>query len=164
MVLKPALGLEYLLLNWTKKTVDALFIHNKRPAVGSVVYCNLGLAFEHTGICVDGEHMVHLSGRGVVEMVDAKEFCGRLKGANPSFTIFCPVQKGKAVGDEEVARRALSLVGQHKKYNLVLSNCHCFSAYCLTGQEVFCPSFTELELFLQREYPGYTWRATNLLR
>ena len=108
--------------------------------------------------------MVHLSGRGVVELVDAKEFCGRLMGKNPSFTIFCPVRNGRAVGDEQVARRALELVGKSKGYNPLLDNCHCFTAYCLTGKEIFCPSFTELEVLLQARYPGYTWRATSLLR
>ena len=42
------LALAYKSKEWLEKTVDAFLIHSQVPAVGSVLYCNLAFAFEHT--------------------------------------------------------------------------------------------------------------------
>ena len=97
--------IEKMLIEWTIKTCDALFIHNMRPAVGSVVYCNLGLVAEHSGIYVGRNKIVHLSGDGHIEKVSAKEFCERFSGLNPSFTVFCPAKSNcKERGDKKGSR------------------------------------------------------------
>ena len=43
------------------------------PAVGSLVYCNLGVVAEHSGIYVGGNKIVHLSGDGHIEKVSDKK-------------------------------------------------------------------------------------------
>ena len=80
--------IEKMLIEWTIKTCDALFIHNMRPAVGSVVYCNLGLVAEHSGIYVGRNKIVHLSGDGHIEKVSAKEFCEHFSGLTPLLLFF----------------------------------------------------------------------------
>ena len=85
--------IEKMLIEWTIKTCDALFIHNMRPAVGSVVYCNLGLVAEHSGIYVGRNKIVHLSGNGHIEKVSAKEFCEHFSGLNPPFLLFFVLKK-----------------------------------------------------------------------
>lgn len=149
---------------WTRKTADALFRHNIEPAVGSVVYCNmLGFA-EHTGIYTGDGDIVHLEGSGAIHIVTPEEFCQRISGLNPAFTIFCPVDsRNRPIGDEAVAERALAWAGEDTEYCLLDRNCHAFTARCLTGREdIFCPGFTMLEKLLRKEYGMARWRATSL--
>lgn len=43
-----------------------------RPAIGSMVYCNLGVVAEHSGIYVGRNKIVHLSGDDHIEKVSEK--------------------------------------------------------------------------------------------
>ena len=149
---------------WTYKTIDAFIGRHYEPAIGSILYCNLGLACEHTGVYIGNDRIVHLNGNGIVEIVSPKEFCNRLNGINPVFTIFCIIDdSGRAITDVKCAERALSMVGSKKKYNVVWNNCHNFTAYCMTGVDSFCNSFTELYLLLKKKYRSIHWRPSNLL-
>lgn len=151
------------LVEWTIKTCDALFVHNVRPAIGSVVYCNLGMLAEHSGIYVGNNKIVHLNGDGRVEKVSAKKFCERFSGLNPSFTVFCPTDShGKAFGDRKVADYALNSVGKVMEYHPFIHNCHCFTASCLSNQVRLCPSFAILEQLIIEKYGKSYWRATIL--
>jgi hypothetical protein len=76
---------------------------------------------------------VHLDGGGLVEEISPKEFLGRLGGFNLAMTIYVSSRNGLAVGDEEVARRAKSMIGKSRSYNFLFDNCHQFTAGCLTG-------------------------------
>ena len=85
--------------DWIQRLLDALFVHNVQPAIGSIVYCNLLIAVEHTGIYVGNNKIVHLDGEGIVKLVSPKEFCQRLGGFNPANTVFCPTDvNGKPIG------------------------------------------------------------------
>lgn len=155
--------IEKKLIEWTIKTCDALFIHSMRPAIGSVVYCNLGVVAEHSGIYVGRNKIVHLSGDGHIEKVTAKKFCERFGGLNPSFTVFCPVgSNGKALGDKRAAEYALGSVGRIIEYNPLMQNCHFFTASCICGKARFCPGFAFLEKLISEKYGTYSWRATLL--
>ena len=55
-----------------------LLMMGMRPAIGSLVYCNLGVVAEHSGIYVSRNKIVHLSGDGHIEKVSAKKHCERL--------------------------------------------------------------------------------------
>ena len=157
------LSVEKKLKEWTAKTIDAFFIHSVRPAIGSVVYCNLAVVAEHTGIYVGRNKIVHLNGNGRIERVSPAKFCERFGGKNPSFTIFCPVNgQGKAFGDKQVAEYALRSVGRVVNYNPAFNNCHCFTASCLEGEAKFCPSFAALEQLVAAKYGTCQWRATVL--
>ena len=35
--------------DWIQRLLDAIFVHNVQPAIGSIVYCNLLIVVEHTG-------------------------------------------------------------------------------------------------------------------
>lgn len=151
------------LVEWSIKTCDALFVHNVRPAIGSVVYCNLGMVAEHSGIYVGNNKIVHLNGSGRVEKVSAKKFCERFSGLNPSFTVFCPIDGyGKSFGDRKVADYALNSVEKVMEYNPLIRNCHCFTASCLSNKARFCPSFAILERLIIEKYGKCYWRATIL--
>ena len=152
-------AVERKLMDWTVKTIDAFFIHSVRPAVGSVVYCNLAMVAEHSGIYVGDGQIVHLNGNGRIERVSAEKFCERFGGKNPSFTVFCPTNwQGKALGDKQVAEYALRSVGRFVNYNPAFNNCHCFTASCLEGKAEFCPSFSVLESLVAQKYWACKWR------
>lgn len=163
----PKTTLEDVLKNkvkdWALKTFDAFFIHSQEPAIGSVLYCNLAVALEHTGIYVGDGKIVHLSGNGMIESVTFEEFVKRLEGSNPSVSIFCAVDaKGNSIGGEQVAKRALEMVGNHQKYNLLIDNCHCFTAYCLTGNKVKLGSFALVQNILRSDFGLTNWRAIDM--
>lgn len=154
--------LEFVVRNLAK-TVDAFLIHNQVPAIGSIVYCNLALAFEHTGIYVGNNKIVHLNGNGRIEKVSFQKFIERLDGNNLSFSIFCAVDKnGESIGSNKIAERALKMVGLRRDYNVAIDNCHRFTNYCLTGKNSMITSFTMLEEELKLNYGFANWRAIDM--
>lgn len=145
---------------WLEKTVDAFFIHSQVPIIGSVLYCNLALAFEHTGIYVGNGRVVHLNGEGVVEDISLKEFTERLDGSNLTNSIFCATDSnGHSIGSVKVAERAMRMVGVRRGYNFAHNNCHCFTFYCLTGMEIGIGSFTVVQEMLRKQFGFAKWRA-----
>ena len=96
----------------------------------------------------------------ITENVDSNDI---IKEAIVAFTIFCPTNwQGKALGDKQVAEYALRSVGRFVNYNPAFNNCHCFTASCLEGKAVFCPSFSVLESLVNEKYGACKWRATVL--
>lgn len=103
------------------------------PVPGSVVYCDLVDVVEHSGIYIGDNTIVHLSGNGRIEAVSPREFIARLNGLNRSMFIEVSCKDGCAVGSEEVANRAIMMIGDTRDYNLLLDNCHQFTSGCLSG-------------------------------
>ena len=103
-----------------------------QPVRGSVVYCDLTLGngiAEHTGIYIGNNEIVHLNRHGFIEAVSPKEF---LAGWTTGFNIYVSCQGDSAVGCDEAADCAESMVGGTRNYNVLMDNCHQFSAGCLT--------------------------------
>lgn len=97
---------------------------------GAVVYCDLiGDYAEHSGIYVGNGQIVNLEGDGKIRKVTFKEF---IKGTTGEM-IYVSCKGGKSVGSDKVANRALSMVGKSRDYNMIMDNCHQFTAGCLTG-------------------------------
>jgi len=114
--------------------VDNVVRETVKPVPGSVVYCGLlNNIVEHSGIYVSDNCIVHLDGSGRIEAIDPTGFLQRLDGWNLAMTIYVSSHGGRAVGDEQVARRAASMVRTSRNYNVVMDNCHQFTAGCLTG-------------------------------
>ncbi len=100
------------------------------PEIGSVLYCDYMFGFaEHSGIYVGDDKIVHLSSEGLVEMVSPKRFVEGKTAMN----ILVSSSGTRAVGSEEVANRAINKLNESRSYNLILDNCHQFTAGCLTG-------------------------------
>lgn len=113
--------------NVIRDTVD-------KPKVGSIVYCDLAAGnAEHSGIYVGYNKIVHLNGDGLIESVTPKQFIDRLGGFNTAISIYVSCNGLKPVGSKEAAKRAKKMVGIRREYNLLLDNCHQFSAGCLSG-------------------------------
>jgi hypothetical protein len=111
--------------NYARDTVE--------PVRGSVVYCDLACTVEHSGIYVGHDRIVHRDGDGSIELVTRAEFLARLGGFNPAMSIYVSCAGSYAVGNEQVAIRALAMVGAHRKCSILLDNCHQFTSGCLNG-------------------------------
>ncbi|MCQ2380454.1 MAG: lecithin retinol acyltransferase family protein [Victivallaceae bacterium] len=132
---------------------------------GAIVYCDLAVVAEHTGIYVGGGKIVHLNGNGRIEKVNEEEFRGRLDGANPSFTVCCATYAGKLLCDRAIAERAKSAVGGRRDYNVVLDNCHQFTWGCISGDfDSGCTLFCLLENKLCTHFnvPDIDWKPVSI--
>ena len=159
----PSIG-DKLLREKIEKIYDTVAVHNATPKTGSVVYCNLDIGAEHSGIYIGKGKIVHLNGDGNIEKVDAETFVSRLGGFNPAVTIYCPQNKnGEIMGFADAAKRARIEIGHTRDYNLAWNNCHTFTYYCLTGDtSLFDGTFTNLEFLLSNRYDFSKWRASGL--
>ena len=104
------------------------------PEIGSIVYCDLaGGNAEHSGIYIGNNKIVHLDGDGTIEAVSPKKFMNRLGGFNTAISIYVSCNGTEAVGSKKLAKRAKSMIGESREYNLILDNCHQFTAGCISG-------------------------------
>lgn len=99
------------------------------PIPGSIVYCNLFLNTEHSGVYIGNNKIVHLNKHGNIESVTPQEFIS----GTPANAIYVSCNNGDPVGSEVVAERARKFISSRRDYNLFFDNCHQFSASCLTG-------------------------------
>ena len=134
-----------------------------KPSPGTPVYCNLAVAFEHTGIYIGNGEIVHLTGDGDIETVGPEEFCARLEGRNPAFSIYFAQFCGKALGSRTIAGRAKSMVGGRRNYNLFFDNCHQFTCGCISGDfDNPCNLFRMVEMEIRVKLnPLFTWAEWN---
>ena len=124
----PTLINQYLAARCVANGLNDLSMRVK-PILGSIVYCNLLLTTEHSGIYIGNNKIVHLNRHGSIEIVSPQEFIS----GTPANAIYVSCNNGKPVGSELVAERARNFVGFRRDYNVLFDNCHQFSASCLTG-------------------------------
>lgn len=149
-----------------KSLVDNVFYDQVKVVPGSVVYCDL-YAFEHSGIVIGENQIVHLNGDGMVEQVSFREFLNRLEGFNNALSIYASSYKNHngdvyAVGSTQIAKRASRLVGTRLDYQLLSQNCHNFSMRCLVGddsQDAW--TFSELKRCAEAILGANTWRVVD---
>lgn len=152
--------LEDLVVDSISKIVDTYFTSAKKLKVGSILYCNLAVAFEHTGIYVGNNRVVHLNGNGKIEEVSLNRFVNRLDGRNPAISIYCAVDcSNEPISDRLFAERALKMVGTRRDYNLILDNCHKFTYYCMTGKTLPVVTFQTIETTLAANPMFHGWHA-----
>lgn len=111
------------------------------PVPGSIVICKLaGPLAEHSGIyigdCQYGKDIIvdlHITNNGNYEIgaVTAEKFLSNVIGDH---RIYVSTNGTEAIGNKDIARRALESIGNCGKYNIIGDNCHMFSAYCISGK------------------------------
>lgn len=143
-----------------KYFVDSAFRDKVAPKLGSVVYCDLWLAIEHSGIYVGNGQISNIVVDGFAESTvslsapdsfTAKSTLGR--------RIYVSCDSHGVVGDKSVANCAASHIGTRSVYGLVIKNCHQFSTKCVsqTGKAVAESSLWERAIDL---LPGETWEPS----
>ncbi|WP_116644303.1 lecithin retinol acyltransferase family protein [Salinivibrio sp. HTSP] len=140
--------------------VDNVLRDKVQPVPGSLVYCDLALAFEHSGIYVGNDQIVHLNGDGRVEAVSPARFLQRLGGFNPAISIYVSCRDKQAVGSPAAAARAMQEIGKRQDYNVLFDNCHQFSSWCLSDNRANSDSFTwMLKDTAKAHLHANTWRV-----
>lgn len=115
-----------------KYFIDSTFRDKVRPVPGSVVYCDLWLAVEHSGIYVGDGQISNIEVEGLAE--GAVRACGPESFTSKSTLgrkIYVSCDSDGAVGHKAVAKGAASHVGEQSFYGLVIKNCHQFSTRCV---------------------------------
>ena len=133
---------------------------NVKPKIGSVLYCDLAFGrAEHSGIYIGDNQIVHLSGKGNIEVVSPKQFIDGTTAIN----ILVSCKDTEAVGSEEVANRAKKMVGKKRDYSFLFDNCHQFTAGCLNGDFENHNNFLWMLKLETSEHLGSdTWRHWDI--
>lgn len=104
------------------------------PVKGSVLYSDLYVFVEHSGIYVGNNQISNivvdslLAGDSTVRLSDPADFTQKsIMGKK----IYVSCRNGQAVGDDDVGDVAYARVGEKSFYGLVFSNCHSFSTKCV---------------------------------
>jgi len=106
----------------------------REPAIGGIVQCELLFDMTlHSGIYVGRGKIVHLEGDGRISCSTGAQFLRRLEGFNSAISIYTDCDDMTPVGQKAARDRALSWVGEPYEYHILNSNCHRFTARCITG-------------------------------
>lgn len=139
-----------------KYFIDNVFRPKVTPVSGSVLYCDLFLAVEHSGIYIaDGKISnieVNRFAEGVVNLASASGFTSKsILGRK----IYVSSDSNGAVGKDQVGSLAFSRIGERSFYGLVISNCHQFSTECVNSAAKSATKTSELSLEVNE-----TWELT----
>ena len=96
---------------------------------GSIVYCNLFGALEHSGIYVGGGQIVELTGKGEIRMTNISGFT---EGTGSS-GVYVACHNGKVLSCNSIKNRAMRQEGDETDYHVLFNNCHKFTSSCLNG-------------------------------
>ncbi len=115
--------------------IDSHLRDKVTPVAGSVVYCDLLGAVEHSGIHIDDGEISNivvdslLKAESTVRRSGPADFTSRSKPNRKLIYVSC--DGAGAVGHRRVAHAASSEVGERAFYGLVIKNCHQFSTRCV---------------------------------
>jgi len=143
-----------------KYFVDSTFRDKVMPVPGSVLYCDLWVAVEHSGIYIGEGEISNI----VVDGLAESTVC---RSSPQSFTskstlgrkIYVSCDRHGAVGHPVVADGADAHVGERAFYGLVIKNCHQFSTKCVNYVGQYEAENSLWEGFLSA-IPGETWEPT----
>ena len=146
-------------LKTLKYFIDSTFRDQVTPEPGSVLYCDLWVAVEHSGIYLGDGAIANI----VVDGLAESTVC---RSSPHSFTskstlgrkIYVSCDSHGAVGHPVVARGADAHVGERAFYGLVIKNCHQFSSKCVNYVD-YDAGFSLWEGLLAM-LPGDTWEPT----
>lgn len=115
-----------------KYFIDSKFREPVSPVPGSVLYCDLWVAVEHSGIYVGNGKISNIVVDGLAESTvsysTASNFTSKSKLGRK---IYVSCNKNGAVGDFNVSSGAEEHIGERAFYGLVFKNCHQFSTKCV---------------------------------
>ncbi|MGB4497467.1 MAG: VWA domain-containing protein [Methylococcaceae bacterium] len=115
-----------------KYFIDNYFREKVTPVAGSVLYCDLWVLVEHSGIYTGDGKISNIVVDGLAEsevkQSDARDFTSK---STLGRKIYVSSDNRGAVGHETVADGALGHLGERSFYGLVIKNCHQFSEKCV---------------------------------
>lgn len=115
-----------------KYFIDSTFRQRVIPVPGSVLYCDLWVGVEHSGIYVDNGAISNIVvtdfAESEVRYSQADDFTSKSVLGKK---IYVSCDSHGSVGDARVAGIADARIGERSFYGLVISNCHVFSTECV---------------------------------
>lgn len=115
-----------------KYFIDSNFREKVIPVEGSVLYSDLWLGAEHSGIYVGNSKISNIEVTGLAQ--SKVLLCGPSSFTSKSTLgrkIYVSCDKDGAIGHPTVAQEANNRVGEPSLYGLVIKNCHAFSNACV---------------------------------
>ncbi len=144
-----------------KYFIDAVFRDKVIPVAGSIVYCDLWVAAEHSGIYVGDGQISNIVVEGFAESQvqhsDARDFTSKSTIGNK---IYVSCNDDGAVGHAYVGNKADAAVGKRSFYGLVFKNCHVFSKDCLDALDDARTNSGFLSWAIDMITPEETWEPT----
>nr|WP_317200392.1 VWA domain-containing protein [uncultured Psychrobacter sp.] len=144
-----------------KYFIDSTLRPKVEPIAGSVVYSDLWVAVEHSGIYIDEGKIANIVvdrfTQSTVLLNDPEEFTSKSKLGKKIY-VSCD-KHSHSVGDTSVASAAYNCLGQEYYYNLILKNCHQFSTKCV-NQKVSNATDTSVSDIIMKMLPSETWEPT----
>lgn len=118
----------------TKFWIDDNFREKVIPVEGSVLYSDLLVGAEHSGIYIGNSEISNivvenlLKGDSKVKVSNPESFADKGKLHKK---IYVSCNKNGSVGSKLVSNKAISHIGDKNKYGLFFNNCHQFSEKCV---------------------------------
>jgi uncharacterized protein with von Willebrand factor type A (vWA) domain len=142
-----------------KYLIDSGFRDQVEPVPGSVLYCDLWVAVEHSGIYLGDGKIANIVVDGLAESTVERSGAGGFTSKSMmGRKIYVSCDRNGAVGDVAVAGGADGHVGERAFYGLVFKNCHQFSTRCVN----YKPDAAD-GLLVDRLWsivPGESWEPT----
>lgn len=115
-----------------KYFIDSTFRAKVTPVEGSVLYSDLWIGAEHSGIYVGNGEISNIEVTGMAQ--SEVRLCGPGSFTSKSTLgrkIYVSCNGDGAVGHPLVAQEAYNYIGESSVYGLVIKNCHAFSNACV---------------------------------
>ncbi|GAB6557998.1 hypothetical protein bcgnr5378_07090 [Bacillus cereus] len=104
------------------------------PGLGAPIFCDLGFGYiDHSGIYIGNNRVVQLNGKGSIEEVSLDGFTSNITTVNKKVVVPADRYTGAPISFMDSYERALEMVGNRRNYNMIIDNCHQFTAGCVTG-------------------------------
>lgn len=116
---------------------------------GAVLLVGLAVVLEHSGVYLGDGKIAELHGSGEISIVNFEQFRighdnDRVKmRLGERLYVACSLSengKFEPLCDSDAAKTAQKFVGNNVSYNLLVNNCHLFSASCVNHSQVLAPS------------------------
>ncbi len=144
-----------------KYFVDSRIRDHVTPIPGSVLYSDLWIAVEHSGIYVGSGRISNIVVEGTsesaVRVSTARSFTSKSKLGRK---IYVSCDRLGAVGDSCVAEGAEAHVGEQSFYGLVIKNCHQFSTRCVNYAGTKPDLDSVLDVLADWLLPDESWEPT----
>ena len=143
------------LVNFIEGAIDSCR-DSVTPAIGSIVYCDLAFGYaDHSGVYIGNNQIVHLNGNGLIEVVSPEGFMANTTAVN----IYVSCKGDYATGKRYIADSAIQMLGANRNYNVIIDNCHQFTAGCINGDfENSCSFMWMLKDEAKNHLNTNTWR------
>lgn len=116
-----------------KYFIDSTFREQVTPVLGSVLYCDLWVTVEHSGIYVGDGKIANIVVDGVLASTVSRSSPHSFTSKSTlGHKIYVSCDSSGVVGDQAVGDGADSHVGEQAFYGLVIKNCHQFSTKCVS--------------------------------